>query len=101
MSNYITISHKSIPIFINNDSEILILGSFPSVKSREVGFYYGHKQNKFFLTLSEIFNEEEPITVEERKYFLAKHKIALYDVIEYIVKILLLKMLYHLISNQL
>jgi len=71
-----------LPIFIDKDSEILILGSFPSVKSREVMFYYGHKQNRFFPVLGRLFNEDAPITVEERKVFLKRHKIALYDVIE-------------------
>ena len=72
----------TLPIFINDDSEILILGSFPSVKSREVMFYYGHPQNRFFSVLARLFNEDAPITVEQRKSFLKRHKIALYDVIE-------------------
>ena len=72
----------TLPIFIDKDSEILILGSFPSVKSREVMFYYGHKQNRFFPVLGRLFNEVAPTTVEERKLFLKRHKIALYDVIE-------------------
>lgn len=72
----------TLRIFIDKDSEILILGSFPSVKSREVMFYYGHKQNRFFPVLARLFNEVAPITVEERKVFLKRHKIALYDVIE-------------------
>ena len=72
----------TLPIFVNEDSEILILGSFPSRKSREVMFYYGHKQNRFFPVLARLFNEVAPITVEERKLFLKRHKIALYDVIE-------------------
>lgn len=76
------VTHSSIPIFINNDSRIIILGSLPSVKTREVGFYYAHPRNKFFKVLSSIFNEEEPIGTEERKAFLYKHNIALYDVIE-------------------
>ena len=75
------INHSSLPIFIDSDSSILILGSFPSVKSREIGFYYSHKQNRFFLTLSKILFEEEPKSIEERKEFLKKHHIALYDVI--------------------
>ena len=79
--DYQTLSH-TLPIYINPNSEILILGSFPSVKSREVGFYYGHKQNRFFLTLGKIFNEKEPISINKRKDFLHRHKIALYDVIE-------------------
>ena len=73
----------SLPIFINEDSEILILGSFPSVKSREVMFYYGHPQNRFFKVLPRVFNEHvDLVTIEEKKAFLKKHKIALYDVIE-------------------
>ena len=75
------ITHASIPIFINNNSSTLILGSLPSVKSRECGFYYGHKMNRFFPVLSKIFNEKEPITIDERKEFLVRHNIALYDVI--------------------
>ena len=72
----------TLPIFIDENSEILILGSFPSVKSREVMFYYGHPQNRFFRVLGRLFNEDAPITVEQRKVFLKRHKIALYDVIE-------------------
>jgi len=72
----------TFPIFINEKSEILILGSFPSVKSREVMFYYGHPQNRFFKVLGRLFNEECSTDIEQRKLFLKKHKIALYDVIE-------------------
>ena len=79
--NYTHITHESIPIFIDNNSKVLILGSLPSVKTREVGFYYGHPRNRFFKVLSSIFNEEEPISVIDRKEFLRRHNIALYDVI--------------------
>ena len=73
----------TLPIFINEDSEILILGSFPSVKSREVMFYYGHPQNRFFKVLPGVLNEQvNLVTIEDKKAFLKKHKIALYDVIE-------------------
>ena len=72
----------TLPIFINEDSEILILGSFPSVKSREVMFYYGHPQNRFYRVLGRLFNKDYPVTTEERKAFLKRHRIALYDVIE-------------------
>ena len=75
------ITHESIPLFIDEQSSVLILGSLPSVKSRECGFYYGHKMNRFFLVLSSIFNEKEPLTIEERREFLRKNHIALYDVI--------------------
>ena len=72
----------TFPIFINKDSEILILGSFPSVKSRENMFYYAHPQNRFFKVLSVLFNEEYSLDLTKRKDMLIKHKIALYDVIE-------------------
>lgn len=75
------ITHEFLPPFINDDSEVLILGSLPSVKSREEGFYYAHPRNRFFLTLATIFNEAEPISIMDRKSFLNKHKIALYDVV--------------------
>lgn len=74
--------HHELEIFIDEQSTILILGSFPSVKSRKYGFYYSHKQNRFFPVLATIFNEPWPYTIEERKDFLRRHHIALYDVIE-------------------
>ena len=76
------VDHSSLPIFIDPSSKILILGSFPSSKSRELGFYYSHKQNRFFLTLSRVFGEEAPLSIKDRKDFLKRHLIALYDVIE-------------------
>ena len=84
MSNntYTHITHSSIKPYINDYSSILILGSFPSVKTREVGFYYGHKQNRFFKVLAAIYNEDIPLSIEEKKALLSKHHIALYDVIE-------------------
>ena len=72
----------TFPIFINDDSTVLILGSFPSVKSREQNFYYAHPQNRFFPTLARIFSEDVPHQVQDRKTFLKIHRIALYDVIE-------------------
>lgn len=71
-----------IPLFIDNKSTILILGSFPSVKSREYGFYYSHPMNRFFPVLGRLFNEECPSSIEDRKAFLKRHHIALYDVVE-------------------
>ena len=71
----------TFPPFINRDSEILILGSFPSVASREAHFYYMHPQNRFWPVLSFIY--KEPVkTLEDKKRLLIKHHIALYDVIE-------------------
>ena len=75
------VTHESIPPFINENSKVLILGSLPSIKSREDGFFYAHPQNRFFKTLAGIFNEEEPKTIIDRKEFLNRHSIALYDVI--------------------
>ena len=62
-------------------SELLILGSFPSVKSREISFYYGHKQNRFWKTVCGFFNEEIPETVEGKIRFLKEKHIALWDIV--------------------
>ena len=70
-----------IPPFFDGDSKILILGSFPSVKSRETGFFYGHPQNRFWRVLAEIFSEPIPKTVDEKRELLRQNKIALWDVI--------------------
>ncbi len=78
---YQHVTHESISPYINKDSNILILGSLPSIKSREFGFFYAHPQNRFFKTIAHVFNEEEPKTIEDRKAFLKRNKIALYDVI--------------------
>lgn len=72
----------TFPPFFNHDSKILILGSVPSKKSRELSFYYMHPQNKFWRVLSKVFEEGLPNTISEKKKFLTKHKIALWDVIE-------------------
>lgn len=72
--------HEFGPVYDSN-SEILILGSFPSVKSREVKFYYGHPQNRFWKLLSVLYEENEPLTIPEKKAFLMMHHIALWDVI--------------------
>ena len=70
-----------IPPFYDQDSLILILGSFPSVKSREQGFFYGHRQNRFWPLVSLLFGDPVPETVEEKKAFLKRRRIALFDVI--------------------
>ena len=72
----------TLELFANKDSKYLILGSFPSVKSREYNFYYAHPRNRFFPTLAIIFNESLSSDIKERKDFLLRHNIALYDVIE-------------------
>lgn len=68
--------------FYRKDSHILFLGSFPSVKSREQGFFYGHPQNRFWRVLAAVFEGEVPVTLPEKERFLEEHGIALYDVIE-------------------
>ena len=75
------ILHPFLPLF-DKDSKILILGSFPSVKSRQINFYYGHPQNRFWKVISAIFNEIEPKTIEEKKLLLLSHNIALWDSIK-------------------
>ncbi|MCR5340821.1 MAG: DNA-deoxyinosine glycosylase [Saccharofermentans sp.] len=72
--------HPIDPVF-DKDSRVLILGSFPSVKSREEGFFYGHPQNRFWKVTARVFGEEVPQTVEEKKAFLLRNHIALWDVI--------------------
>ena len=69
-----------IPLW-DEASEILILGSFPSVKSRETGFFYGHPQNRFWKMLAGVFEDEVPLDIEQKKEFLHRHHIALWDVI--------------------
>lgn len=69
------------PVFDKN-SKVLILGSFPSVKSREYGFYYGNKQNRFWKMLEYVFNEKIEDDINFKKQFLLTHKIALFDVVE-------------------
>ena len=68
--------------FFDSDSRLLILGSFPSVKSREAQFFYGHPQNRFWRILAAVFSDEVPVTLDEKKAFLTRRHIALYDVIE-------------------
>lgn len=65
---------------IDENSKVLILGSFPSVKSRQVGFYYGNPQNRFWNVLGKTFGEIVPNDIIGKKDFLKKHKIALWDI---------------------
>ena len=81
MQEYQHLTHTFEPVF-NEDSKVLILGSFPSVKSRENHFYYGHPQNRFWKVLARVFETEVPQTIEEKKEFLLLHHIAVWDVIE-------------------
>ena len=69
------------PPVVDDHSLVLVLGSFPSVKSRENAFYYGHPQNRFWRVLAQLFSEETPMTVVTKTAFLRKHRIALWDVV--------------------
>ncbi len=69
------------PVFDAN-SKILILGSFPSVKSRQINFYYGNKQNRFWNMLSDVFNQQIPSSIIGKKEFLLSKNIALWDIVE-------------------
>ena len=74
------IRHPFPPLYDEN-SKILILGSFPSVKSREQLFFYGHPQNRFWKVTSAVFGVKTPNTIQEKKDFLLSCNIALWDVI--------------------
>ena len=74
------ISHPFPPVFDEN-SRILILGSFPSVKSREAMFFYGHPQNRFWRVLGSVLGKDVPTDIPGRKQFLLDNNIALWDVI--------------------
>ncbi len=80
MGNTSYVEHTLEP-WVDDNSHTLILGTMPSVKSREYGCYYGHKQNRFWQTIARVFNEEMPQTVEERRLFCNRHGIALWDVL--------------------
>lgn len=74
------IDHPFDPVF-DSDSRLFILGSFPSVKSREQMFFYGHPRNRFWKVISSVFEEMTPETISEKKKFLLEHHLALWDVI--------------------
>lgn len=72
--------HEFEPIYDQN-SRILILGTMPSPKSREFGFYYSHPQNRLWKVLAGVFGEPVPLSREEKERFLSGHHIALWDVL--------------------
>lgn len=73
-----TIIHPLEPVY-RADSKLLILGSFPSVKTREYGFFYGHPANRFWPLMAALFQEDVPMEIPDRREFLLRHKIAVYD----------------------
>lgn len=77
---YQHITHPFSPVFDGN-SEILILGSLPSVKSRENAFYYGHPQNRFWRVLASLYRTKVPDSIEGKTDLLLTNRIALWDVI--------------------
>ena len=74
------LQHPFLPLYDKN-SKVLILGSFPSVKSREQGFYYGHPGNRFWKVISGILGEDIPNTIEEKKSLILRNHLALWDVV--------------------
>ena len=72
--------HTISPVY-DEHSKVLILGSFPSVKSRETGFFYGHPQNRFWKVMAGIMNEEVPVDIPAKKEFLLRNHVAVWDVI--------------------
>lgn len=74
------VDHPFPPV-VDENCRILILGSFPSVKSREDRFFYGHPQNRFWRMVASVFNEDIPTDMPAKKALLLRHHIALWDVI--------------------
>jgi hypoxanthine-DNA glycosylase len=74
------VKHTIPPVWDEN-SRVLILGSFPSVKSREQQFFYGHKQNRFWRVIAGVLNCPVPQSIDEKKEMLLSHNIAVWDVI--------------------
>lgn len=70
-----------IPPLYNENSKSLILGSFPSVKSREAEFFYGHPQNRFWTVAAAVLGCPKPETVEEKKKMILDNNLAMWDVI--------------------
>jgi hypoxanthine-DNA glycosylase len=72
------IQHPFGPLFGEN-SRVLILGSFPSVKSREQQFFYGHPQNRFWRVIAALYHQEPPETIAQKKALILDHGLALWD----------------------
>ncbi len=80
MAETLTLIHPIPPLFDEN-SQTLILGSFPSVKSREAMFFYGHPQNRFWRLIARLAGQETPQTVEDKKRLILENRLALWDTI--------------------
>lgn len=81
MSETMNIQHPFPPLFDEN-SKTLILGSFPSVKSRETMFFYGHPQNRFWKLIAALYGEETPTDIDEKKSLILRRNLALWDSIQ-------------------
>lgn len=75
-----TVVHEFLPVF-DRESRVLVLGTIPSPKSREQGFYYGHPRNRFWKMMSLVFDEPMAETVEERRAMALRNHVALWDVL--------------------
>lgn len=80
MAEYERIVHPLEPLYDKN-SKIIVLGSFPSVKTREYGFFYGHPQNRFWKIMEVLFDCDLDKSIDERKNFMLEHNIAMWDTI--------------------
>lgn len=80
MAERVHVTHPFGPLF-DERSRVLILGSFPSPKSREQAFFYGHPQNRFWRVMAAVLGQDVPATVEEKRAFCARNRIALWDVL--------------------
>ncbi|MDR1067179.1 MAG: DNA-deoxyinosine glycosylase [Clostridiales bacterium] len=76
-----TVIHSIAPVF-DRRSKIIILGSMPSPKSREIGFYYGHPRNMFWPVMERVFNEKIPPSTEGKTAFLLERRVALWDALK-------------------
>lgn len=77
---YQSLKHTFEPVF-DAESRILILGSFPSIKSRENNFFYGHPQNRFWKVMASVLDVNMPVTIDEKKKMLLENHVAVWDVI--------------------
>ena len=75
------VTHE-FPALYDRESQVLMLGSIPSPKSREMAFYYGHPQNRFWKVMAAVLGEDIPETIPQKKAMLKKHRIALWDVLD-------------------
>ncbi|MGN0563395.1 MAG: DNA-deoxyinosine glycosylase [Candidatus Heritagella sp.] len=81
MQESVRVTHAFPPVF-RADSRVLVLGTMPSPKSRENGFYYSHPQNRFWPVMAALLDEPLPRTPEEKRALVLNHRIALWDVLQ-------------------